>query len=115
MQADITIAFPHGVNKRHAENGSGTGGHTDADVPGKPGLSRGEDCIVCVAERQLRLGVKSQSGAGGRHATRGALQQANSEFVFQAGHLLAECRNPNIEIERRATHAAGFYNANKIA
>ena len=41
MQTDITVAFLHGVDKRHSENGSGTGSHADADVPGKSGLACG--------------------------------------------------------------------------
>lgn len=58
MQADVGIVFAHRVNKRHPENGGGAGGHTDADVAGKARLARGENRIIGVTQRELRLGSR---------------------------------------------------------
>ena len=115
MQADVGVAFAHGVDKRYAQYRSGAGRHTDADVTGKARLARGENSIVSMAQRQLRLRVKGEAGAGGHYAARSPLQQADSEFIFQTRHLLAERRDANIQIEGGAAHTACFHDADKIA
>ena len=70
MQADVGIAFAHRVNKRYPQYRGGAGGHTDADVAGKARLARGENRIVGVAQRQLRLGVEGETSAGRHYAAR---------------------------------------------
>ena len=115
MQADVGIAFAHRVNKRHPENGGGAGGHTDADVAGKARLARGENRIIGVTQRELRLGVEGEAGAGRHYAARRPLQQANGEFVLQARHLLAKRGDADIQVKRGAAHTAGFNNTHKIA
>lgn len=56
-----------------------------------------------MAQRQLRLRGKGEAGAGGHYAARSPLQ-ADSEFIFQTRHLLAERRDANIQIERRGPY-----------
>ena len=55
MQADVGVALAHRVDERYAKNGGGAGGHADADVARQPRLAGGEDGIIGMTQRQLRL------------------------------------------------------------
>ncbi|CQT89895.1 Uncharacterised protein [Salmonella enterica subsp. enterica serovar Typhi] len=55
MQANVGVMCPHGMNKRHTQDGGCTGGHTDADVSGQTRIARSKNGIISMTQRQLCL------------------------------------------------------------
>jgi hypothetical protein len=67
-----------------------------------------------MAQGQLRLAEEGHPGFGGRDALAAALQQPGRELALKPADLLAQRRLHQVQVQRRAAHAAKLDHPHKI-
>jgi len=67
-----------------------------------------------MAQGELRLLQKGQSGVGGQHPGGVALQQPGGQLALEPADLLAQRRRRHAQVERRLAHAAGLANPDEV-
>src|SRR6185312_8793368 len=110
-QPDLGVAFQERRDDRRQHGVRDVGRHVDSQRAGRAVAE-----MIDHVERGLHFGQRRRqsfgqalSRLGGRHAARGAMEQAHAEACFEAFHRIAQLRGRAVAAACRLAKAAGLH------